>query len=83
MYVLILQKEGGKGAATMFTNRRVLADYTGISYHTLESKFARKNRLVWWEYQGWLIVKVDAVEKGLQGVAGKNNLKDWKDGKIN
>lgn len=71
-YLVFDKKPEGKGFVKAFNNRRVLADFIGISYHTLTHHFNRLGE-VWHEYEEGdiMVIRFGDMERGLQRVHRK------------
>ena len=72
--ILSKGKKPNMGLSKHFTNRKLLADFIGISYNTLTDHFVRKG-YVWYYYeeQDITVIKVNSIEKGRQRVHRKSD----------
>jgi hypothetical protein len=68
-YLIFDQKPGGKGFVKAFSNRKLVSEFTGISYDTLTHHFSR-NWEVWHYYEGpdIMVIHYEGMEKGRQGI---------------
>jgi hypothetical protein len=68
MGYIAFYRKGDNGAfAKAFSNRKVLAEYIGISYHTLTHHFVREGHIYHeYEEKGITVLRFEGIEKGRQ-----------------